>query len=132
MDQAVADEDLLMEKQAILMELDHLKSQGVSITREFSMSDSLESMQFEVRRHLNHMDETRMVGMMTDAMKMGFTMLELASKRYGVLDLDGFSAEVTSGHVALHTEHDPHVPQVLPQDGLVAGSGAGLCAGCPA
>lgn len=96
MDFRVADEDLLMEKQAILIEIDHLRSQGVSITREFSMKDTLESMQFEVRRHLSHMDETRMVGMLTDMMKMGFTGLEMASKRYGVLDLDGYSAEITS------------------------------------
>jgi len=90
------DEDVEMEKQAVLMELDHLKSQGITLSKAFSMVDTLESMQFEVRRHLSHLDETRMVGILNDMFKMALTGLEMGSKKFNFLDMDGYSAEVTS------------------------------------
>lgn len=90
------DEDVALEKQAVLLEIDDLRSQGMNITKQFSMDDSLESMQFEVRRHLAHVDEVRMVAMLTDMFKMGLTGFEMGSKKFNFLDLDGYSAEVAS------------------------------------
>lgn len=96
MDQAFDGEDLEMEKQAVLMEIDDLRRQGLGISKNFTMDDSLESMQFEVRRHLAHLDEVRMVGMLTEMFKLALTGLEMGSKKFKLLDLDGYSAEVTS------------------------------------
>lgn len=85
-----------MEKQATLLEIDHLRAQGVTISKDFNMTDTLESMQFEVRRHLQHLDETRMVATLVDMFKMGLTGLEMASKKVNFIDLDGYSTEVTA------------------------------------
>jgi hypothetical protein len=93
---AASSQEVDMEKQATLLEIDHLRAQGVTISKDFSMGDSLESMQFEVRRHLQHLDETRMVATLVDMFKMGLTGLEMASKKVNFVDLDGYSAEVTA------------------------------------
>ena len=89
--------DVLLEKQATLMEIEQLKAQGATISRSFSMSDSLQSMQFEVRKHLQTNNETRTLHMMSDGMRLMFTGLEMANSKLGpVLDLDGWAAEITT------------------------------------
>ena len=60
------------------------------------MDDSLQSMQFEVRKHLMTGNETRTMNMMSDGMKLMFTGLEMANAKLGpVMDLDGWAAEIT-------------------------------------
>lgn len=89
--------DVLLEKQATLMEIEQLKTQGATISRNFSMSDSLQSMQFEVRKHLQTNNETRTMHMMSDGMRLMFTGLEMANSKLGpVMDLDGWAAEITT------------------------------------
>lgn len=88
--------DVVLEKQATLMEIEQLRSQGSVITRRFTMDDSLQSMQFEVRKHLMSSNESRTMNMMSDGMKLMFTGLEMANSKLGpVLDLDGWAAEIT-------------------------------------
>ena len=54
-------------------------------------------MQFEMRRHLLFMDEMNAISFMKDAMRLGFTGIELANNKIGpFLDLDGWSTQISS------------------------------------
>ncbi len=87
--------DVTMEKQASLLELQRLRQQGVNLSKNFTMEDSLQSMQFEIRRHVMEMQEGRTLGLMRDGMSLFFTGLEMANQKFGpVLDLNGWAAEV--------------------------------------
>ena len=91
-------EDELMEKHAVLAELNQLQQQqGVYLSRSYSTQDSLDDLQFEVRRHLVGIDEVNMVRFMSDGMRLACTGLELANSKMGpFLELDGWATEVTS------------------------------------
>lgn len=83
-----------LEKQSVLLDLERLKLQGISLSKEWSMHDRLDDMQFEVRRHLLHLDEQNTVTMMRDGMRLACTGLEMVSQRFAILDLSGWSNEV--------------------------------------
>lgn len=88
-------EELMLQKQSVLLELERLKSNGVTLSRRFTMNDRLEDMQFEVRRHLLNIDEQNTVQFMRDTMRIVFSGIEIANGKLGpFLDLDGWAAEV--------------------------------------
>ena len=84
----------VLEKQSVLLDLERLKLQGVSLTKSWTMQDRLEDMQFEMRRHTLHVEEMNNVTMMRDAMRMLCTGVEMLSTKTGVLNLQGWSGEV--------------------------------------
>jgi hypothetical protein len=87
--------DVMLEKQASLLELQRLRQQGVRLSKDFTMDDSLQSMQFEIRRHVMELQEGRTLGLMRDGMSLFFTGMEMANQKWGpVLDLNGWAAEV--------------------------------------
>ena len=86
--------DQMLAKQSALLDLDRLKIRGVSLTREYTLADSLEDMQFELKSHLAHLDEESSVAMMRDFMRVACSGLEMGCSRFGWLELDGWSAEV--------------------------------------
>ena len=95
-------EDLMLEKQSVLLEMERLKAQGIILTREFTMSDNLADMQFEVRRHLLRIDESNSIGFMRDGLRLLFSGIEAGNKAVGpVLQLDGWSTQAC-------TELDSH------------------------
>jgi len=84
------------EKQGYLLELSKFREQGVVLTREYSMRDSLEEIQFEYDRVRMNLDTTNAVGFMRDSMFLGFQGIELANNKWGpVLQLDGWSKSAT-------------------------------------
>lgn len=85
-----------LEKQTVLLDLERLRLQGVSLSKTWSMDDRVEDMQFEVKRHLMHVEEMNTVTMMRDGMRMACTMVEMFNNRVGVLDMRGWSAEICS------------------------------------
>lgn len=87
------DEEML-EKQQVLLDMERLKLQGIQLSKHWTVDDRLDDMQFEVRRHLMHVDEQNNVSMLRDAMKLACTALEMGSVRFNMLDLDGWSNEV--------------------------------------
>jgi hypothetical protein len=96
MPEVVEDVDDELEKQACLLELQRLQTQGVALSKSFSMQDSLPSMQFELRRKLMEIQETRTVGMLRDGMTLMFSGIEVANSKWGpILDLQGWSAEIS-------------------------------------
>ena len=83
------------EKQGYLLELEKMRRQGVNLTKQYSMDDSLEDVQFEYHRQQLNLDTVNTVSFMRDAMRLGITSVELLNNRAGpFLDLDGWSQEV--------------------------------------
>eukprot|EP00965_Chrysotila_dentata_P019331 643177-Pleurochrysis_carterae.AAC.1 len=92
----VEDEDVIMEKQSILMELERLRHRGVHHTRTYTLKDSIADMKFELRRHLLNIEESNAVSFMRDAMRIAFTGIEFANNSIGpFLHLDGWSSEMS-------------------------------------
>ena len=90
-------EDVILEKQSILLDLDRLKLRGVRLTKEYNLNDNIDDMSFELKRHLAHQEEETTVSMMRDAMRIMCTGIELGNNKLGpFLELDGWSAEVCS------------------------------------
>ena len=85
----------LYDKQSMLMDLQRLKKSGsVQLSREWTMDDDVDEMSFELKRLMLHVDEVNNVAMMRNGMQLFCTGIEMMSKRYNLLDLDGWSAEV--------------------------------------
>jgi hypothetical protein len=96
-DQIEESEDSLLEKQGVLLELERLRQRGVRLTKDYTLKDNITDMQFEMRRHLLHIDEINSINFMKDAMRLALTGIELTNNRVGpFLDLDGWSATVSS------------------------------------
>lgn len=69
---------------------------GLKSTKQWSQSDSHESIEFEYNRLKIVTDTDQSVNFMSGALKMGLTGLELANNKFGPwLQLDGFSEETT-------------------------------------
>ena len=96
--QALADTgDELLAKQQALLELERLRRQGVSITRNYTVHDRIEDIEFEVKRHCMHLEEETTLNFMRDSLKIAFGAIELANNKLGPwLDLDGWSTQMTS------------------------------------
>ena len=87
-------EDVILSKQSALLDLDRLKLRGIKLTREYTLSDSIDDIEFELKRHLAHIEEDNTVKMLRDFMRIGCTGVELANAKLGLLELDGWSTEV--------------------------------------
>lgn len=88
-------ENVILEKQDVLMELERLRKAGVRLTKTYTLEDDIVDMQFEVRRQMMHLDELNAINFMKDAMRIAFTGVELANNKVGpFLDLDGWSVAI--------------------------------------
>lgn len=90
------DEDSLntLEKQQVLMDMERLKLQGIKLTKEWTINDRLDDMQFEVKRHMLHIDEMNNINMMRDGMRMVCSGFEMINTKFGFLELEGWANEV--------------------------------------
>lgn len=96
-------------KRAVLMDLQRLKlNSDITLTKEWSMDDSLDDMVLEMRRITLALDEQSNVSMMRDGLRMVVTGLELVNNRLGILDLEGWSNEVCRD---LH-KHDENLSRI--------------------
>lgn len=84
------------EKHATLLEIERLRQAGAATTRSWSMRDSLEDMQLEERKLTSNLDEAQMVNTMRAGLELMFTGIELANNRFGFLELEGWSAQMTA------------------------------------
>lgn len=84
------------EKHATLLEIERLRQAGAATTRSWSMRDSLEDMQLEERKLTSNLDEAQMVNTMRAGLELMFTGIELANTRFGFLELEGWSAQMTA------------------------------------
>ena len=97
----MSEEDLMIEKQSVLMDLDRLRAQGITITRNYTLDDDLTTMQWEVRRHMLMIDEMNSISFMKDAMRLAFSGIEALNAKANLLELDGWGASASqelTGH----------------------------------
>lgn len=85
---------LIMEKQNVLMDIERLKLQGIEFSKTWTLEDRLEDMQYEMRRHMLHLEEVNNMNMMRDGMRMICTGVEMVNGRMKLLELNGWAAEV--------------------------------------
>ena len=101
--------DDLLAKQQALLELERLRRQGVTLTRQYTVRDRIEDIEFEVKRHCMHIEEETTLNFMRDSMKIAFGAIELANNKLGPwLDLDGWSSQMTSDM----SKYDPALTRI--------------------
>jgi len=84
-----------LEKQQMITDLQRLRDHhNVTLSRDWCMNDDIDDMSFELKRIMLHIDETNNVAVMRNGLQMACTGIEMLSKKFKVLDLDGWSAEV--------------------------------------
>ena len=80
-----------------LLHLAKMKHMGTKLTRDFSMEDSADEMQFEIDYQENNQDVASAVAMMKGALGMGMTGIEMANAKWGpFLNLTGLSTTVAT------------------------------------
>ena len=89
-------DDAIHEKQNILMDISRLKMQGVNFSKEWTIDDSVDDMQYELRRQMLHVEEMNNMKMMRDGMHMICTGIEMLNGRMQILELNGWAADVCS------------------------------------
>ena len=82
-------------KRSVLLDIYSMEQRGVKMTRKWSMDDRLEDMMLEMRRHAMAEDETKNVNFMRDGLRLFVSGVEIVNNRLGLLDLEGWSNEVT-------------------------------------
>lgn len=89
-----ADLEETMEKQSVLLDMERLRMQGIKLSKEWTLDDDLDDMQFEMKRLMLHVDETNNINMMRSTLQLACTGVEMLNRRFNLLQLDGWSEEV--------------------------------------
>jgi hypothetical protein len=93
-----------MEKQAVLVELNQLKMDGVELSRHFTMEDSLSDMTFEINRIRSNSMASEAASVATTGLQMMMLGVEAANKKWGpVLHLDGWANTVSENQATYHS-----------------------------
>ena len=93
---ATSSQDEKLEKQGYLIELSNLKQKGVELSREFTMDDSLEELEFEVSKQNNNISTRNTVIFMRDMLRIIINGLEISNNRFGpFLSINGWSESCT-------------------------------------
>jgi hypothetical protein len=91
-----AEIDVAIEKEALLYELELMEKQGnIQLHRKLSMSDTLESIQYQYDRANMIINTQQTVDWAKGGIKFGSMMLEAGLKRFGIGIVDGFSKNLT-------------------------------------
>lgn len=93
-DEAAVEDDM-DKKRSVLLDIYDMESKGTVFTKRWTMEDRLEDMLLEVRRHVMAKDECRNVSMMKEGLRLFVTGVELVNNRFGLLDLEGWSSDVS-------------------------------------
>lgn len=90
------DPEDVTEKQALLVELNQLKMEGVILSRDFSMADSVGDMRFEVNRIRTNGAASDAANLATSCLQMAVMGAETANNKWGpILHLNGWSQTVS-------------------------------------
>jgi hypothetical protein len=92
---AEVEADIVLEKEALLYEIELLEKQGlIKLHRSLTMDDTLESIQYQYDRANMIVSSQQTVEWAKSGIKMGSTLLELGMKKFGVNIVDGFSSNL--------------------------------------
>ena len=88
----MTDAEIIGEKEGLLLELQMLEKQGIyKPSRNFTMYDSIEELQFQVDRANSIFGAQQAVDVAKTGIKLGSTAIEVALQKFGVNLLSGFS-----------------------------------------
>ena len=88
----LSDAEIVAEKEGLLLELQMLEKQGIfKPSRQFTISDSLEELQFQVDRANSTFSATQAVDFAKTGIRIGSSMLEMFLRKMNVNAMDGFS-----------------------------------------
>ncbi len=88
-------DEIIQEKEVFLAELAKFKEDGIVLTRDFSMGDSLESIQFEYNRIRANIETRRAIPLMFGGIMLGVKGIEWGNRKLGgILRLDGWGHAV--------------------------------------
>ena len=86
-----------LEKQGVLLELHALQAKGVRLTREFTMEDSLNELEFELQKQTSMLNTISAVQNMKDVLRLGLNGLELANSKLGpFICMEGWAESLTA------------------------------------
>lgn len=88
-------EEMMLNKQSLLHDIERMKLQGVQFSKEWTMDDNYDDMNFEMKRVLMNLDEASQVAMMRNTLQLACTGVEMLSRRFGLLNLEGWSTEMS-------------------------------------
>lgn len=84
--------EILTEKEGLLAELQMMEKQGIiKLSREFTIADSLEEIQFQVDRANTNYAATNAVELAKTGIRVGSKGIEIVARKFGTNALDGFS-----------------------------------------
>lgn len=88
----LSDAEILSEKEGLLLELQMLEKQGIfKPSRQFTIEDSLEELQFQVDRANSTFSAQQAVDFAKTGIRIGSSMLEMFLRKMNVAAMDGFS-----------------------------------------
>jgi hypothetical protein len=88
----LSDAEILAEKEGLLLELQMLEKQGIfKPSRQFTIDDSLEELQFQVDRANSTFSASQAVDFAKTGIRIGSSMLEMFLRKLNVNAMDGFS-----------------------------------------
>lgn len=94
---SMSKEDIEYQKTAVLLELDRLRGLGCKLTRDYTVEDNLEDMEYEARRHVLALEEANNINVLKDGLRLFVSGTEYANKKFGpILNLNGFSQSVSN------------------------------------
>ena len=86
-----------LEKQGVMLELHALQAKGVRLTREFTMEDSLNELEFELQKQTSMLNTISAVQNMKDVLRLGLNGLELANSKLGpFICMEGWAESLTA------------------------------------
>ena len=90
-------EAIRLEKQGLLIDLQALQRKGVTLSKSFTMRDSLEAIELELQKQQSNLSTANAVAFMRDALRMAFTGIEIANAKMGpILSIDGWAESLSS------------------------------------
>lgn len=101
---ATSEHDDTMDRQAMLVELNMLKMDGITLSRHFTMNDSLDDMTFEINRIRSNTMASEAAAVGTTGLQMAMMMAEAANKKWGpILHLDGWANTVSANQASYNS-----------------------------
>jgi hypothetical protein len=94
---APGSEEERLEKQGFLIELANLKAKGVTLSRDFTLRDSLAEMEFELTKQTHNITTRNSVNFMRDMLRIIINGIEIGNSKFGpFVSIDGWAESVTT------------------------------------
>lgn len=91
------DQNILQEKRKYLLQLEKLRLQGVRLTKDYNMNDSIIDIRFEYDCHQSNYEVVDTIKFMKDGLNLLFLIIEAGNQKFGpILRLEGWSSYMSN------------------------------------